>query len=116
MCKVKVQLAALSQFFRWLVTPSGGPYPEPHSLFTVVMEAPIFAHPLGGLFIGALFYVLVVLGLQGPVWVAYALAVLEMGRWQMGNVERLNWHVYGFREVLPRMALGMLPATLMFLL
>lgn len=32
----------------WFLTPSGGPYPTPWSLWTVLSEAPLPAHAAGG--------------------------------------------------------------------
>ena len=90
----------------WWLTPSGGPYERPGSLWTILSEAPLPAHTGG-----AVLAVLIehyVSGLTGfPLWLG---AMILMGVWQAA---KWNDEVYGatwVREIFWRLVIGGLGA------
>jgi hypothetical protein len=90
----------------WWLTPSGGPYPKPWSLFTILTEAPLPAHLLGALVMALWIALDRVLPGNVQLWER---ATAAMILWQAFNVERLGWARYGFVEVFWRVAIGAVP-------
>lgn len=97
----------------WWLTPSGGPYPNPDSFWTIVTEAPLPAHAIGG-FLAAVLLLPFLLPLP-ILFKFYWACVLVMIWHQAMNVERLNWHNYGFKTMAWRVLIGAVPLGLVML-
>jgi hypothetical protein len=88
----------------WWLTPSGGPYPNPRSLLTILMEAPLPSHAIGGFLAAA---ALLPFGLRGfMLWYG---ALLIMIAHQAINLERLNLHNYPLNQMIWRVLIGVVP-------
>jgi hypothetical protein len=70
-------LRELFQPWSWWLEPSGGPYPTPWSLWTILSEAPLPAHAAGSLIAGTYLYVA---GFRG--FVLWWLIAGVHGAWQ----------------------------------
>lgn len=92
-------------WWRWLVTPSGGPYADAGLVKRFLIDAPIAAHPMGG--IAAVTFSELVADTAGMATALTALAFCFV--WQWSKRDTIGAGYGWMHEVVPRLLLGLIP-------